>query len=247
MIGTQIEGRSSMDVFSDSHDIFILGQEFSFLGSGQLFVNLTVALMCGLLIALFYRWTYGRKSSSITFSNSLIAFSMITAVVITVVGNNLARAFGLVGALSIIRFRMSVKDVQDIVFIFFALAVGMAAGVNLLLTAILGALFIGLVIVVLYRLSQASGALPTRFTLEFSVASSGAPDDKAALYRPVLGKYSQRYKLTRVQSSESGDALVLSFSGVLTSGRTEDLVRALEQIPGVDRVVLSLKSRKKKK
>ena len=47
---------------------------------------------------------------------------------IDVIGNNLARAFGLVGAMSIIRFRTAVRDVQDIVFIFFALAVGMAAG-----------------------------------------------------------------------------------------------------------------------
>jgi uncharacterized membrane protein YhiD involved in acid resistance len=236
-----------MNVFSNSQDILLLDQEISFLGSGQFFINLTIALICGLLIALFYRWTYGRKNYSAAFVNSLVAFSMITTIVITVIGNNLARAFGLVGALSIIRFRMSVKDVQDIVFIFFALAIGMAAGVDLLLTAIAGTIFIGIVIFALYQLSQTHGTRPEKFTLEFSFVSAGEPADDEALYRSVLGKNSQRYKLTRVQPSESGGALALSFSGVLKGNRGEDLVRALEQIPGVDQVVLTLKSRKRRK
>jgi len=96
----------------------------------EIITNITVALVCGLFISWLYRHTYKGPGYSITFVNSMVFLAMITAVVILVIGNNLARAFGLVGAMSIIRFRTAVKETQDIVYIFFALSVGMAAGVG---------------------------------------------------------------------------------------------------------------------
>src|SRR6478736_3572303 len=80
--------------------------------------RLLVALFCGVMISLFYRITYKGYSYSSTFVNSIILLTMITTIVIMVIGNNLAAAFGLVGAMSIIRFRTAVKDTQDIMFIF---------------------------------------------------------------------------------------------------------------------------------
>ena len=87
-------------------------------------LNIAVALMCGLAIAWLYRNTYRGPGYSIAFVNSIVYLTMITAVVILAIGSNLARAFGLVGAMSIIRFRTAVKETQDIVYIFFSLAVG---------------------------------------------------------------------------------------------------------------------------
>lgn len=112
-------------------------------------LNLLVAFFCGLIIAIIYRITYRGTSYSPTFVNSLVLLCMITAIVILVIGNNLARAFGLVGAMSIIRFRTAVRDVQDIMFIFFSLTIGMAAGVNLPEIAIPGTLLVGSVIMLL--------------------------------------------------------------------------------------------------
>ncbi len=232
-----------MNVFSN-YDILIRDQELAFLSSGQFLANMTIALICGLLITLFYRWTYGRVNYSSTFANSLVALSMITTIVITVIGNNLARAFGLVGALSIIRFRMSVKDIRGIVFIFFALAVGMAAGVDLLLTAIAGTIFIGIVMLVLSQLSQThSSALPKRFTLQFSFTST--TESGKAPYQPILEKHCKKHKLVKTQPSKNGDALALVFSIVLKSDKSENFVREIGQVPGVDQVVL--KSRKRRK
>jgi len=121
---------------------------------GQVIRSLIVALICGFLVSLLYRWTYRGSNCSITFVNALPALSMITAIVIVVIGNNLARAFGLVGALSIIRFRTAIKDIQDIVFIFFSLAVGMAAGVGLHSTAVAGTIVIGISILILSRIND---------------------------------------------------------------------------------------------
>src|SRR5882672_2363406 len=111
--------------------------------------NLMIALGCGIVIALVYRFTYRGASYSATFVNALVLLALITSVVILVIGNNLARAFGLVGAMSIIRFRTAVRDVQDIVFIFFSLTVGMAAGVGLNSVAIGGTIFVSVIIILL--------------------------------------------------------------------------------------------------
>ncbi|MBL0175465.1 MAG: DUF4956 domain-containing protein [Ignavibacteria bacterium] len=94
----------------------------------QVIENALVALLCGGLVAFFYRACFRGRLYSPTFAHSLVLLSMITTIVIMVIGSNLARAFGLVGAMAIIRFRTAVKEMQEIIFIFFALAVGMAAG-----------------------------------------------------------------------------------------------------------------------
>ncbi len=226
-------------------NISILEREIAFLGSVQFVANMATALICGLLIAFFYRWTYRRQGRSAVFVNSLVALSMITTIVITVIGNNLARAFGLVGALSIIRFRMAVKDVKDIVFIFFALAVGMAAGVDLLLTALIGTVFIG---IVAFVLSRTHGARPKRrkFALLFSFTPPEGPGEQAP-YRPVLAKYCKRCELVKAKPSKVGDALALSYSVDLKSANGEGLVRELGQVPGVSRAVLAKSGSKRRK
>ncbi|MBM3435320.1 MAG: DUF4956 domain-containing protein [Bacteroidetes bacterium] len=115
----------------------------------DVFTNLVVALICGLIIALVYRFIYKGPSYSVSYVNSLVLLTMMTSVVILVIGNNLARAFGLVGAMSIIRFRTAVRDVQDIVFIFFALCIGMASGVGLHVIALSGTIIISIVAIIL--------------------------------------------------------------------------------------------------
>jgi uncharacterized membrane protein YhiD involved in acid resistance len=245
-VNNKNRGRFLMDALEN---ISILNQEISFLGSGQFFANMVVALICGLLIALFYRWTYGRPKYSPVFVNSLIALSMITTIVITVIGNNLARAFGLVGALSIIRFRLSIKDIKDIVFIFFALTVGMAAGVDLLLIPIVGTIFIGIVIFVL---SRTHGDAPPRkrtFTLAFSFTPSQEPGMDPAPYQTVMETHCKQSELTRAKPSRKGNALALSYSVDLKSDG-ESLIRELVQVPGVTHLVLTKtgsKGRKKRK
>jgi uncharacterized membrane protein YhiD involved in acid resistance len=110
----------------------------------EIMVHLLVALICGTIISLLYRATYRGVNYSANYVVSIIMLTMITALVIMVIGNNLARAFGLVGAMSIIRFRTAVKDTQDIMFIFFALAIGLACGAGMFMIAMVGTFFIGL-------------------------------------------------------------------------------------------------------
>jgi hypothetical protein len=117
----------------------------------QILVSLLVCLLCSFLITLVYRFTYRGPGYSNSFITSLIVLSLITSLVIMVIGNNLARAFGLVGALSIIRFRTAVKDTIDIVYIFFGLAIGMAAGVGYFKLALAGTCFIAFVLILVSK------------------------------------------------------------------------------------------------
>ena len=219
-----------MSMFQDYQDIL--------LGIGQVTGRLTVALACGFLITIVYRWTHTGSGYSTRFVNSIVALPMITAIVVMVIGNNLARAFGLVGAMSLIRFRTAIKDPEDTVFIFFSLAVGMAAGVGLHSTAITGTMFIGIVI---YILSQFSHTYARRleFSLRFSL--SGEQDGEAeAPYLPVLEKYCKRHRPTNVKSRKGGDLLELAFHVTLKDvDKSEKFIRELGWIQGVSRINLS--------
>lgn len=138
-----------MNGFQDFQSFLTLG-----LGPAQVLRNLGAACSCGLLVAFFYQGVTQRQAHNRAFILSLVGLSLITSPVIRVIGNNLARAFGLVGTMSIIHFRTAVKDVQDVVFIFFSLAAGMAAGVGMYAAAFIGTGAVGAALLFLSRLGS---------------------------------------------------------------------------------------------
>ncbi len=201
----------------------------------QIIANVTVALICGFLISWLYRHTYRGPGYSPTFVNSLVLLSMITSVVIMVVGNNLARAFGLVGAMSIIRFRTAIKNTQDIVYVFFALAIGMAAGVGLYKVAITGTLFIGLV---LYIVTKSKISTPEReeYLLQFYAEPAGTDTPS---YQSIFDKHCKRYKIINVKSTGEGSLLELSYYIRLKDKeKNQDFVKDLRQTTGIQYVNL---------
>ena len=107
-------------------------------------IRLLVALVLGGLVAWIYRRT--RKSTDITasFPVTLVLLSILIAMVTQVIGDNVARAFSLVGALSIVRFRTVVRDTQDTAYVIFAVVVGMAVGANNLWVSLIGIGVVGL-------------------------------------------------------------------------------------------------------
>lgn len=158
--------------------------------------NLAVSLACGIIIALVYRFIYKGPSYSATYVNSLVLLSLITTLVIMVIGNNLARAFGLVGAMSIIRFRTAVRDVQDIVYIFFALAVGMASGVGLHAIAIAGTLVVCLVSVVMVTFNFGAPG-KAEYVLQLIYSPSKTTESRIS---EILSKYCRGVRLSNLKS-----------------------------------------------
>jgi uncharacterized protein DUF4956 len=102
-------------------------------------LTLLLAFFLGQAIAWVYVWTHSSLSYSRTFTQSLVLLTMIVALIIHVIGDQLVTAFGLIGALAIIRFRNVLKDTRDTVFIFFTIVVGMATGSHKHFAAIGGA------------------------------------------------------------------------------------------------------------
>lgn len=203
---------------------------------GEVFENLVVSLICGLLISLFYRLTYRGPGMSYSFINSLIVLALITSVVIMVIGNNLARAFGLVGAMSIIRFRTAIKETQDIIFIFFALSIGMASGVGLHALALASTIFIGLI---LYVLTKTNAVNPKKkdFLLQFSFQSNGGYEE--APFLSVFQKFCKDSKLINTKAMMENDSLELSYHVVLKDPKfITEFVNQLKNSKGVKNVNL---------
>jgi len=174
--------------------------ELSQLSVYTVLTNLAVSLACGIIIALVYRYIYKGPSYSATYVNSLVLLSLITTLVIMVIGNNLARAFGLVGAMSIIRFRTAVRDVQDIVYIFFSLAVGMASGVGLHAIAIAGTLVICLVSVVLVTFNFGAPG-KAEYVLQLIYKPSNETENRIS---EIMSRYCRGIRLSNLKSQGDG-------------------------------------------
>jgi uncharacterized membrane protein YhiD involved in acid resistance len=194
--------------------------------------NLGIAFLCGLFLSWLYRRTYRGASYSMTFDRSLVTLTIITAIVIMVIGNNLARAFGLVGAMSIVRFRTAVKDAQDLVFIFFSLAVGLASGVGLHALALVGTLFVGAIIAAMARFNY--GSLDQRelvVQLRYAIVGSEEP---AGVYSPVLERFCKDFHLLGARSTETDRTLDMTFYvRLLAPGTAAALTAELTSLPQI--------------
>jgi uncharacterized membrane protein YhiD involved in acid resistance len=170
--------------------------------------SILVAFFCGLMIAFFYKTSYRGAGYPQTFLFSLVTLAMVTTIVILVIGNNLARAFGLVGAMSIIRFRTAVKETQDIMFIFFALAIGMTCGVRLFDVAIASTILIGTILVILSKTNLIFHRR-TKYLLQFHFIFDDSHQYPA--YLEVLKKYTRKNHLINSKTLGETDMMELSF------------------------------------
>ncbi|MGM0531345.1 MAG: DUF4956 domain-containing protein [Bacteroidota bacterium] len=206
--------------------------------AADVIANILVALVCGFMIALLYKYTYKGLNYSSAFTISLVMLTMITAIVIMVIGNNLARAFGLVGAMSIIRFRTAVKDASDIMFIFFALSIGLAAGVELYAVAFLGTFIVGGVYLIV---SQFHFFLSVKreFLMNITAEADSIPDNPFAT---LLKSYCRNYKLVNVKTiGDEENGHIMEYSYYINLKKEEkgsELVSKLRQIEGVQQVNL---------
>ena len=152
------------------------------LGADALRVLLSFVL--GVFVVNIYVWTHAKVPQK-SFTDTLIILCMLISVVMVIIGDSIARAFSLVGALSIIRFRTAIQDPRDIGFVFYALAVGMAVGAGNPSVAILAAFLIGIIILCMYHWHQRFGN-DNEFSLEFCLPSD---QDSETLYRPVFDRH----------------------------------------------------------
>lgn len=104
----------------------------------RMLLNLLIAFLLILVVILAYRFTYSGTAFSKKFVISLGMMTLITTIIMNVISNNIALSLGMVGALSIIRFRTAVKDVRDTTFIFWCIGIGICCGVSMYMQAAIG-------------------------------------------------------------------------------------------------------------
>ena len=133
--------------FSDVFKSSFLANVNSF-STVDVLLALGLSFVLGLFIFMIYKKTYSGVMYSDSFGVSLIAMSMITSLVIIAVTSNVVLSLGMVGALSIVRFRTAIKEPMDIAFLFWSIAVGIVLGAGLITLAIIGSVIIGVIVVV---------------------------------------------------------------------------------------------------
>jgi hypothetical protein len=199
-------------------------------------VRLLAALILGWLVAWIYRCTRANGELPSSLPVTLVLLSVLIAMVTQVIGDNVARAFSLVGALSIVRFRTVVRDTLDTAYVIFAVVVGMAAGARNLWVGIIGIGVIGLAawIMMMRTRSYAFTQPPLLLNLRL-----GLGQDLNGLLGSTLDSHLNERELMHMCTAVKGAALDVTYKARLAPRSTPDqLVKALNLIEGVQRVDL---------
>ncbi len=130
------------------------------LSPAQVLLSLLIAFALAFLWATVYRKTHSGVAYTRSFFLSLIMIPPIVAMIMMAIGSNIALSLGLVGSLSVIRFRTVIKDTKDMTFLFMAIAIGLTAGANVWLVGIMGTIVVALIAIVMTKAghNQASSA-----------------------------------------------------------------------------------------
>lgn len=208
------------------------GQRFLLI---DILTDVAIAFVLGTAVTLVYRRTHRGLSYSTSFVQTLIFLPMVASIVMLLIGNNLARACGLVGAMSIIRFRTVIKDSRDTAFIFLGLAAGMAAGTGYHMIALAGTGFVLLMIFGLHR-GQFGRPRAADLLLRFSVI----PDERGAMFHEAAFRtFLRKSTLMNVQTRNGRRSLELSyFVRLRDPGQHREFVGTLGSIEGVEGVTL---------
>lgn len=199
-------------------------------------LRLLVALALGVTIAWIYRRARGPESAAGSFPGTLILLAVLIAMVTQVIGDNVARAFSLVGALSIVRFRTVVRDTQDTAYVILAVVIGMSVGANALWVALLGLAVVGLAAWFLCRAPGGTALSAEAWQLSLRV---GLGVEHEALIGPVLATHLIERSLLSAETARQGVALDLVYEARLRPATSADVVvKALSRLEGVQGVTL---------
>jgi uncharacterized membrane protein YhiD involved in acid resistance len=207
-----------------------------------LIVRLLVALALGRLVAVVYRRSRPMGEEAESFVVTLVLLTILIAMVTQVIGDNVARAFSLVGALSIVRFRTVVRDTQDTAYVIFAVAIGMAVGSNHPAVAICGLAVVAFAALVVMKPRSAArplaaeepGALTSLLDVRIALGQ-----DAEALLGSTLDQFLSGRTLDSIGTNRQGLAIDVTYAASLRPGESAArLVNALNSLEGVQSVTL---------
>lgn len=203
-------------------------------------LSLLLAFVLGQVLAWVYYVTHSGLSYSRSYVQSLILITVVVSLVMTVIGNNIITAFGLMGALALVRFRNVIKDTRDVAFIFCALVVGMAAGSHRYVTAILGTGFLSLITLYLFY-TDFGAHEPHNGFLRFSLRGPLASDHPVS---GILRRFCGSFTLISMQDSGFGGPAEYAYQILIRdTAQNEAFVAALEAVEGVENINLTVQEK----
>jgi len=189
------------------------------IGVGQVLITLGLSVVLGLIVGILYIMTFRGSYYSQTFVQTLVIVAVVISMIILVIGSNIARAFSLAGALSIIRFRTSIRDPRDVAFIFFSMGIGLACGAGYYLPAIIFAIILSITIVVLFVTNFGRKQIirkQLRIAMPETMNQDGVFDD-------VFKEYLSECELTGIKTASLGTLYELRYSIMFKKGLSEKL------------------------
>ncbi len=190
-------------------------------------IALALAFGLGVFIFLVYKKTYQGVMYSSSFGTTLIALTMITTTVILAVTSNVVLSLGMVGALSIVRFRTAIKEPLDIAFLFWSIAVGIVLAAGMIPLAVIGSVIIGVILLVFVNRKPHINP----YIVVLSCTDSEAENKAVDLLKNNVKKYVVKSK------TATKDLIELNLEVRMANDNT-DFINALSDIPGVNSAVL---------
>lgn len=212
------------DALSAIGDTLDVSAQFANLSVSTIIITLLTATLCGAIIYIVYRFFYRGVVYSDNFNILLLLTTVVTSFIIMTISANVVLSLGMVGALSIVRFRAAVKDPLDIGFLFWGIAAGITAGAQLYWVAIIGTVIIAVIYIILTicKKERKSYLLIVRYTAETEVNVNG-----------ILGAI--KYKLKN--KTQTGNHIELTIEVKVKNNDTSYLSR-FNAIDGVESVTL---------
>lgn len=180
-----------LNALQDNTDVF---------STSDVLFSTILSFLLALVIGWVYKKTYKGVSYTQSYVHTLIMLAMIVSLIMLIIGSNIARAFSLVGALSIIRFRNAVKDTRDVGYIFFAMAIGMACGTRFYLLAVVGTFVISFIMWGMTDLNMFAKDVREQI-LKIRIPADMQPE---ALFLEVFNRYLNRFNLIAVETVQAG-------------------------------------------
>lgn len=192
-------------------------------------VVFALSFALSLLIGWSYRTTHKGVSYSQTYVHTLVLFSLVVSFVMLIIGSNIARAFTLVGALSIVRFRHAVKEPRDIGFVFISMAVGMACGTRFYSLAIFATVAIVGVVLLMQKLNLFAKVLRERILIVRVAAGS----DYKEVFSTVFRDYLEEFHLISMETVGEAAYQEAVYSVVIRPGKAPNtFLDAIREVNG---------------
>ncbi len=199
----------------------------------NLVFSLFVATLIGIIISQVYRLTHRGVNYELTFMTSLVILAPIVALVMLFIRGNLVLSLGLVGSLSIIRFRTPIKDTRDMVYLFWVIAVGLGAGTFNWIMVTLASIIILIVIFILYMIKYGRSQ-----SHDYILVVSGTSDYKQDPIKAIINQYSTDSIVRSQTINEEFWEIVYELHLGDSKKPIDDMLKTLKQLEMISNVSL---------